>query len=121
MNYFQISIEKGTFDLKSVGTQLEPTGANNGGANIRSGPYYSFDSSEANQGSITITATANINSTGGFALNPGQWSLWDIRLMDKNANYLIYKWNGVYSTFSATFCDTHSFFDSSAIFEIVNN
>ena len=44
---------------------------------------------------------------------------------DKNVNYLLYRmWSGspsVYSTFSNEFCDSHSFFNSSAIFEIINN
>ena len=119
---FQFTIQKGTFDLDKVDTQIKLT---DGSGNVRSGPYYSFDSNEASQNSITVTATANINSTGGFALNPGQWSMHEIRVMDKNVNYLLYRmWSGspsVYSTFSNEFCDSHSFFNSSAIFEIINN
>ena len=51
--------------------------------------------------------------------------MYDIRIMDNNTNYLRYmKWSGsfkVLSTFSNEFCDDHTFFNDSPIFEIVDN
>ena len=77
---FQFTIQKVLLIFDKVDTQIKLTDGS-GNSSIR--PYYSFDSNEASQNSITVTATANINSTGGFALNPGQWSMHEIRVMDK--------------------------------------
>ena len=121
---FQITVQKGTFNLKSIGTQIYVTDNWNGGSNVISGPYYSFDSSEATQDNLTVTLTSGVSN-----INPGFWSLWEIRIMDVNTNYLMYRdrqgWGQgiyeVYSTFGGAWCDTHTLFNSSPIFERLND